>query len=209
MRSILPPPVRDLLELGLEPTSALVQTGWTRSRRSGMPIDQFGEPLPWYTYPAIRFLEQRTPLHAKVFEYGMGNSTLWWSRRVQIVESCEHDAVWLNRMRPMLPTNARTHFHPVTSDDYVQAALRSAHLIDILVIDGRRRVACARSGLARLSPAGVVLWDNTERGYYAQGYQDLAESGFSGRIDFWGMGPINSYEWCTSIFYRPQNCFGL
>ena len=27
------------------------------------------------------------------------------------------------------------------------------------------------------------------------------DAGFA-RIDFWGLGPINPYEWCTSLFIR-------
>jgi len=29
------------------------------------------------------------------------------------------------------------------------------------------------------------------------------------RIDFWGMGPIEAANHCTSVFYRSNNCLGI
>jgi len=46
------------------------------------------------TYPAIRFLERRLSNSLEVFEFGSGNSTLWWAERVSRIDSCEHDAQW-------------------------------------------------------------------------------------------------------------------
>jgi hypothetical protein len=44
-----------------------------------------------------------------------------------------------------------------------------------------------------------VVFDNADRD--VKGYEALEADGFA-RIDFRGLGPINSYEWCTSIFVR-------
>jgi hypothetical protein len=208
MKPLLPGVVCDMLELRLQRTSALVIAGWPNSRRAGLPVDTVGRPLPWYTYSAIRFLDQIMPLDASVFEYGMGNSTLWWSARATRVECCEHSLEWYTRLKPTLPANVTVHLHPMLSEEYVEAGANALSEIDILVIDGRRRVASARRSLARISAGGIVLWDNTDRDYYAPGCDYLAEQGFK-RLDFWGMGPINVYEWCTTIFYRPNNCFGI
>ena len=79
---------------------------------------------------------------------------------------------------------------------------------DVLVIDGRDRVNCARHGLAALRPGGVVIWDNSDRQEYLEGYRLLAAAGFR-RLDFWGPGPLATRRWCTSIFYREGNCLGI
>jgi hypothetical protein len=139
----------------------------------------------------------------------MGYSTLWWAARAKRVTSCEHNADWVDRLKPGLPSNVTALLRPVRSPEYVTAAGEAPAPIDILVIDGRRRVECAEHALARLSATGCVVWDNSERDRYAPGFQLLREAGFTGRLDFWGMGPINIYEWCTSVFYRPGNCLGV
>lgn len=41
-------------------------------------VDKDGNPIPWYTYPAIEFLNSLDFSSKNVFEYGTGNSTLWW-----------------------------------------------------------------------------------------------------------------------------------
>ena len=48
----------------------------------------------------------------------------------------------------------------------------------------------------------------TDRVIYQEGYEFLLTNGFK-RLDFWGMGPINPYSWCTSIFYRKENCLEI
>jgi hypothetical protein len=72
---------------------------------------------------------------------------------------------------------------------------------DIIVIDGREKVQCSINSLSTLKENGVIIWDNSDRTIYSEGYNFLISNGFK-RIDFWGIGPINFYSWCTSIFYK-------
>ena len=39
-------------------------------------------------------------------------------------------------------------------------------LFDLIVIDGRAREACLDAALSRLSPGGIILFDNTNRRRY-------------------------------------------
>lgn len=188
--------------------SEIVQTGWVRSERAQEAVDANGSPLPWLPYPAIRFLDERTPPSAEVFEYGMGSSTLWWAQRVRSVIACEHDPVWFEKIKARLPQNASGVLHSVESENYVEAARASGRLFDVVVIDGRRRVQCAKRSLSALSPGGVIVWDNADREYYSAGFASLKAAGFR-RLDLWGFGPLSFRNYCTAIFYRDGNCFGL
>lgn len=51
-------------------TNALVTTGWLNSLANGQPINAAGEPIPWYTYPAIDFVQTKIQPHFRVFEWG-------------------------------------------------------------------------------------------------------------------------------------------
>lgn len=64
--------------------------GWVLSEGAGMPVDDDGAPVPWYTYPCIDFLEARLDPSLSVFEYGSGLSTIWYARRVDEVVGVEH-----------------------------------------------------------------------------------------------------------------------
>ena len=209
LKGMAPPVVRNALELQLSSTSGLRQLGWGLSRKLGVPVDQDGEPIPWYTYPSIRFLEPRIPTDAVVFEYGSGQSTLWWAKRTAKVVSVEHNREWADRLRRRLPDKAEVLFHDAQSDAYVQAANRYGGRYDIVVIDGRRRVKSVMNCLDGLSERGVIIWDNSEREYYRGGYEFLAENGFKPPLNFYGLGPINTEEWCTSVFYKGGNCLGI
>lgn len=189
--------------------SHLRASGWFESFRRGVPLDANGDEIPWYTYGAIRFLESRVGPSLSVFEFGSGHSTLWWSRRVARVVACENDRHWFELMRPRLPPSVRyIHDEASSGGSYAQQVVTVGEAFDIVVIDGRDRLRCAEHALAALRPTGVVVWDNSDRPEYEPGYAMLARHGFR-RLDFWGMGPINTYEWCTSVFYRSENCLAL
>ena len=217
--------------------------GWGRSILEGAAVDLDG-PVPWYTYPAIRELERVVPKSAKVFEFGSGNSTLWWRQHAEQVISVEHDAEWFASSN----TNSESDIHlrePWDTKnealfDQVQSVLDQipeletplsdkiriargvdakpflsyvAELLkhpkehfDVIIVDGMARSACARVAVDRLKPDGFIVFDNSDRDEYADAYQFLIDAGFA-RINYWGPGPINPYEWCTSIFTRSLDCF--
>lgn len=51
--------------------------------------DKDGNPIPWYTYPAIEYLSQFDYGGKRVFEYGCGYSSLFWAERAAKVISIE------------------------------------------------------------------------------------------------------------------------
>jgi hypothetical protein len=208
MRGGIPVSLRNLGELHLWNDSFLQVSGWKRSRREGMAVDRSGSPLPWFTYPAIRFLETRVPSDARVFEFGMGNSTLWWSSRSRHVTTCEGDRGWYDRIAAKMPGNVEAIVVRDTSDEYVRAAATRGEKFDIVSIDGRRRVECCRNSLESLTDRGVVIWDDFHRERYHEGRKILGDAGFR-ELPFSGMTPITAREACTSVFYRSDNCLGI
>lgn len=188
--------------------SHLNTSGWFRSALSNLPEDASGKPLPWYTYGAIAFLQARVDTTMTVFEYGSGQSTRWWAERVRQVVACEHHPKWFARMKPLLPANVDYQHHLLGEGGYAAAIGATHQKFDVVVIDGRERVECAKHTVEALNPGGVIVWDNSNRERYAEGYAFLAAQGFK-RLDFWGMGPVNTDGWCTSVFYREGNLLGL
>jgi len=91
-----PMKLRGILQLN---NAILFHYGWLRSLRSGKPVDAEGNPLPWITYPCIDFLKQFDYSNKSVFEWGSGQSTLFWSARAKRVVSVEADPVWVERVK--------------------------------------------------------------------------------------------------------------
>lgn len=188
----------------------LQKSGWLRSMQVKETVAADGSPIPWITYPAIDFLADRITTEMKVFEYGSGNSTFWWSSRVNEVVSCEHDKEWYAYFQGRMPTNVSYLLRRAKggSTAYVDEITKYNDMFDILVIDGRQRVQCAYNGFAALRDEGVVVWDNSDRKEYQPGFDYLCAKGCK-RVDFWGMGALATRRWCTSIFYRHNNCLDI
>ncbi|MEQ3657277.1 MAG: class I SAM-dependent methyltransferase [Dokdonia sp.] len=188
----------------------LQQVGWNHSVENKMPIDKDDHPLPWFTYSAISFIGPRLKNTFAVFEYGSGNSTRWFSRQVARVVSVEHDPEWFAKMAPQFEKiqNVTYYQKPLEQHEYGKFVSEFDAEFDVVVIDGQDRVTCAKNVLGALKPEGIIIWDNSDRTEYQEGYKFLIENGFK-RIDFNGLGPINHYGWGTSIFYRTANVFDL
>lgn len=72
---------------------------------------------------------------------------------------------------------------------------------NIIVVDGMARVLTAWLASRQLADDGMIIFDNSDRDEYSDAYQFLIRAGFV-RIDFSGLGPLNDYAWCTSIFVK-------
>ncbi len=57
-----------------------------------------GSPTPWITYPARAFLDDIVLPEMRVFEYGAGNSTLYFRARCAEIRTVEHDPAWHERL---------------------------------------------------------------------------------------------------------------
>jgi hypothetical protein len=193
----------------LRKAGPLKENGWFRSFREKAPIDADGNPLPWLTYPAIEFLKKRVRREMSVFEYGCGASTLWWAMRVREVISVEHDKDWYERISSSLPGNVILCHVPLNYGG-VYAAKIAEHekRFNVIVLDGRDRINCAMNCLKSLKDDGVIIWDNSDRKEYEEGFRFLFAHDFR-KIEFIGFAPGNIDTTETAIFYRPGNCLEI
>ena len=83
----------------------LFEIGWICSYEHQKPLTKNGEPLPWVTYSFIDFIVGRLDNSMLLFEYGSGNSTLFYSKYVKRVISVEHDMEWYEHLVNIIPEN--------------------------------------------------------------------------------------------------------
>ncbi len=176
----------------------MVKQGLYRTMASGRPVTPTGEPLPWFTYPAIHYLEQLDLSSTSVFEYGSGNSTLWWQTRVAAVRSVEHDAEWYQLVRGAVHEFV-DHRLVTDAESYVNAIAPGQY--DIIVIDGEFRRECVRKAVDHLKSGGFIVLDNSD--WFPSCAASLRQRGLI-EVDFAGFGPINDYTSVTSIFLHPD-----
>ncbi|HET6513953.1 MAG TPA: hypothetical protein VFG09_02250 [Thermodesulfovibrionales bacterium] len=200
----------DLYSLySLKKFGLLKEYGWFKSFKEEISVDANGNPLPWITYPSIEFLSKRINSNMSVFEYGSGGSTVWWASRVKDIVSVEHNKEWYRKTLTSVPVNVKLHYIELDyGRAYSEKISEYKNTFDIVVIDGRDRVNCAKNSIAALKPEGVIIWDNSDREEYSEGYQFLLENGFR-KIEFIGLAPICPFKAETAIFYRTNNCLGI
>jgi hypothetical protein len=194
----------DMLDQGY-----LAEIGWVRSRREQRCIDRSGAPLPWCTYPFIQFIEPRLTKALRVFEFGSGYSTLFYGARTKEVHAVEHDAEWVDILRPQLPENVHLEHLALELDGaYCRQAQQAGGLFDVIVVDGRDRVNCLKQSVSMLSEGGVMVLDNAQREKYHPGIGLMLEAGFR-QLDFHGISPLKAESNITTLFYRPGNVLGI
>jgi len=174
-----------------------IQSGNFRSVREKMAVDKHGQPLPWYTYPAIEFLRQIDFTNKEVFEFGSGNSTLFWSQRAKSVTSVEHDPEWFDLVhsRSSMLANVSIVLR-VEKEAYVNE-IRRHFGFDVVVIDGLCRLTCVRESLRALRPGGIIILDNSD--VCPKSSRHLRQSDLI-QVSMTGFGPGIPTVWTTSIF---------
>ncbi len=184
----------------------LATIGWFKAFDTRQAVDASGQPLPWVTYSFIDFIKTRLTKELTVFEYGSGNSTLFYAKRVKRVVSVEHDEEWFNKIVKEKADNAEMIFtHLEKGGEYSKKAALLNEKFDLIIVDGRDRVNCCKNSVDALTPKGVLVLDDSEREIYEDARVFLIEKGFR-ELPFTGISPGLFYNKSTSIFYKTDNC---
>jgi hypothetical protein len=187
----------------------LYEIGWIDSYKTQSPIRNNYQPIPWVTYSFIGFIEPLLNKDMHIFEYGSGNSTLYYADKVNTVTSVEHDKKWYEKLKHNVPDNTKLIYRELQYGGYYSKTIDSiGKNFSIVIVDGRDRVNCILSAIPYLSTDGVLILDDSERKEYKKGIEYLQQSGYR-KIDFWGIAPGIFFNKCTSIFYRDKNCLGI
>lgn len=181
--------------------------GWFTTLNRGAPVDCVGAELPWFTYPAIYWLEGTLRGREHAFAYGAGHSTLWFSRHVAQITSVESDERWVRSLRHRLPANASV-LHRMCSGDklwaasgdpYVEALKGAVGGYDLIVIGGLARNSCITAATKSIRPSGLIILGNADHPAYRSAC-DMLRSREYQRLDLVGPAPGAVNFSCTSIF---------
>lgn len=178
------------------------QRGYHTSLKSGQCISNDGTFLPWFTYPAIEYLVQLNFSEKRIFEYGTGYSSKFWSQRAKEVVSVEHDEEWHAKV-----SGAKTPNHAIILEPNEGKYARSVEgkgKFDVIVVDGKYRLRCVESSLPYLSSNGMMIVDNTDRAVEFNEYHEmtslLRKRGLI-QVDMAGIAPALRHTTVTSLFF--------
>ncbi len=200
--------LRGLLSLAVK--GYFIEKGWLESYSKKQAIDQNGEPIPWLTYSFLDFINGRLNQNLTLFEYGSGNSTLFFAKQLKYIKSIEYDSTWYNNLTALSLKNVSLSFIALDTENesYETAILREKQSYDIILVDGRRRVKCTKLAVQKLNKNGIIILDDSERAAYSEVFSFMKEQGFK-HLPFSGIAIGAIHNKCTSIFYRADNVLGI
>lgn len=206
-----------------DPRSAPFAREWVSSLFCGR--NALDDQTPWLPFKAREWLSEHVSSDTTVFEYGSGGSTLFLARHAGKIISVEHDAAWFARVSLALAASGLSNYHHVLREpeplvatqpdgpsfassrpefaehsfaQYVASIDAYADgSLDLVIVDGRARLACLDRALAKVRGGGYLLLDNSERQEYSRAPTALARFP---RIDIEGLAPYRTYHWRTSVW---------
>jgi len=175
--------------------------GHLTSIEAAASVDCNGNPIPWYTYPAIDFLRQLDFSTKTVFEYGSGQSTIFWSQAAKSVVSVEHDRKWFETVSSKVGPKCQVIFES-DPEAYVRS-IDSYGNFDIIAVDGivrqLSRFHGAKHALCHLNRGGLIILDNAD--CLPCSAKLLRGMGLL-EVDMSGPGPASGQMWTTSMFFH-------
>jgi hypothetical protein len=161
-------------------------------------------PLIWVSYSASKFIGKRIKRNSKVFEWGAGGSTLFFSQKAESVISVEHDAEWASKIRSqinqksinncilkLIPTEPFVSEQKERNDygsvhpKYVKRSFKNYvcaidqypdKCFDIIFIDGRCRIPCFQHALNKICDNGFIIFDDYNRVHYLEQFTKLSSA---------------------------------
>jgi hypothetical protein len=165
--------------------------------KANYKLFKFRRPeTPWTAQAAIRIFDSILNNNMTGFEYGSGNSTLYFARRLKALTSVEHHAGWFELVKGKLAKYGLTNvtyklIQPsapklATYDFYVKYGLDESEFtimkeyhdyfsfvsqfpdnhFDFIMVDGRARVECCLNAIPKLKAGGIFVLDNSDRRRY-------------------------------------------
>ena len=197
-----PPFIKKLSKLFYRPiikpyqiVGILNKFGHAQSIKKELSIDQNGDPIPWFTYPSIHYINQLNLKDKIIFEWGSGYSSSYFCNRAKAVYSVEHNLEWYKQVQKFGLENHHLLFK--TDREYVNSIKEQGKKFDIIIVDGVLREECLEIAPQFLQEGGMIILDNSDR--HPSEAEKLRKKKFI-QVDFHGFGPINKYTWTTSLF---------
>lgn len=127
----------------------------------GQRRDESGMVMPWYTHPALDEILTWNLSRKYVFEYGVGQSTIWWAKHCDWLYGVDSNPEWVKAMHDQVISNSMIACIP--NEDIYVWSVQNFKKIDIVVVDGDYRDRCVLQAISALKPGGKLIVDNWDQ----------------------------------------------
>lgn len=169
---------------------------------------------PWIVPQALAFLKTVVQPGWKVFEWGSGGSTVFWSRHCLASVTIEHNSEWMQRTTKLLfdagcRDNWVLYYKALDGTDHRTAGRGYADVVnrfrdgyfDLISVDGEAssRGWCIENAVPKVKPGGYLLLDNSD---WFKGDLGWDKTDYVARDLKW-IGQEGTFDWWTSILRKP------
>jgi predicted O-methyltransferase YrrM len=174
--------------------------GFKASAEHNTPVLGDGRPIPMMSYGLIEYLLGLDLTSFEVLELGGGGSTVFWAAIARSVLTLETSAEWVAALNARHLSNVEARCCEGAKLPEAVAALERR--FDAIVIDcAANRLGLTQCAVARLSPGGFVLLDNSD--WYPNAARALRDADLI-QVDFHDFRPLHSYRCTTSLFLHRE-----
>jgi predicted O-methyltransferase YrrM len=129
---------------------------------------EIGYPL--LSYGAIVDLEHHVRPHFNIMEFGSGGSTVFFSRRCATLKSFETDAVWVEKVRSILPVPSNvTLIHGTDQENNDAIKFEPNEYYDLVLVDSvhpyQFRYKHMVESSSKIKRGGLLVVDNYDDRY--------------------------------------------
>lgn len=188
--------------------------GQYNSLKKEKPVDSYGNPLPWITYPCIEYLNQFDFSNETIFEYGSGGSTKWFLRKkCKKIISIENEQFWYQKL--VEESKNSKNLFPVFAkniDDFIQNKEVYDSSIIFIDCDSIYRKKVLESLYKNIEKDNtnikLIIIDDVDKTNLQGGKIDkivfeIANSLDWIQVDFMGFRPFNRTYASTTILINP------
>ena len=211
LKKILPDTIfnffRRILTALITPVLFSFNSGHFKSSLQSKAVDKKNNPIPWYTYSCIDFLQTFNFENKRILEFGSGQSSIWWSKHSLEVHSLEDNNYYAKKISKLNIKNLKVYNCDTYLNNFDKLNFNKNYF-DIIIVDGFDRFLSFKKSLDLISHSGIFIFDNSEG--YNEPRDDydshpilkmMKECGFL-RIDFYGYAPGVIKKHCTSVFHK-------
>lgn len=161
--------------------------------------------LPWMTFSVIDHISAKIGPESRVFEYGMGHSTIYWLKKGAEVYAVDHNSEWCDLVEEKIHDfclKRATLQYKTKIDSYTNSIYDSGGLFDLIIVDGAFRHECLAASVQCVAPGGLLVLDNSDWKWFKRIAVEVIPSSWMKSI-FYGPVPMAGAKNETTVWQRP------
>lgn len=200
-----------LFSNGLQPSAMNSHISFWKAMQPVDVATDNGSPEINRSFSILEFFNEKLNKSQSMFEYGSGNSTLYFAKRIKNITSiCPDEELHQKLLKDTLHLDNITLRVYGLNRNYANAIVAEGpeKQYELISVNGLHRAACAINAQAQLTSDGILMLNDSEGENNEQVFDYYNKKGFN-YISFSSQNPYDNNKQAITLFYKAENCFNL